>query len=314
MQLDFWKLLKEIDMAKIQYNELIKSMSMFFLDENVDKRFIRERNNFTNLADEMREINHRQGLEEYIRKNDNSIENLLIILGISGEYFKRITSLFRLQRGMEFRTEWSLSTFRKFILTDYEMMEKTLSLFLEADSNKELSAHIPKYRLSMFRITPSVMGRLGNPDVLRLLFAKDLDTPFNNAMTSTKTKALEDILQKICKSLGYTLEKPFNVDVNGNNTRTIPVNYAIIKQDDNLPAFYINFSLNLTTSNGQTVFKNKVKNLRDYIINHNPNGIQIAIIDGAGWVGRQNDLQDIWDYSNFILNLANLHELNNIII
>lgn len=301
-------------MAKIQYNELLKSMSMFFLDEDVDKRFIRERNNFSNLADEMREINHHKGLETYIRKNDNSIENLLIVLGISGEYFKRITSLFRLQRGMEFRTEWSLSTFRKFILTDNDMMEKTLSLFLEADSNQELCTYIPKYRLSMFRITPSVMGRLSNSDVLRLLFAKELDTPFNNAMTSTKTKALEDILQNICRSLGYKFQKTFNVDVNGNNTRTIPVNYAIIKPGEDLPSFYINLSLNLTTSNGQTIFKNKVKNLRDYIINHNPNAKQITIIDGAGWVGRQNDLQDIWDYSNFILNLANLNELNNIII
>lgn len=287
---------------------------MFFLDEDVDKRFIHLRNNFSYLADDMHEINHRKGLESYIHNHDNSIENLLIVLGISGEYFKRITSLFRLQRGMEFRTEWSLSAFRKFILTDKDMMEKTLSLFLEADSNPELSAHIPKYRLSMFRITPSVMGRLSNPDVLRLLFAKDLDTPFNNAMTSSKTKALEDVLQNICQCRGYKLEKPFNVDVNGNNTRTIPVNYAIIKQGEKLPAFYINFSLNLTTSNGQTIFKNKVKNLRDYIINYNPNANQITIVDGAGWVGRQNDLQDIWDYSNFILNLANLAELHNIII
>ena len=301
-------------MAKIQYNKLLKSMSMFFLDEDVDKRFIRERNNFSNLAAEMREINHSKGLEAYIRKNENSIENLLIILGISGEYFKRITSLFRLQRGMKFRTEWSLSTFRKFILTDNDMMGKTLSLFLDADSNQKLSTYIPKYRLSMFRITPSVMGRLSNSDVLRLLFAKDLDTPFNNAMTSTKTKALEDILHNICHSLGYKFEKTFNVDVNGNNTRTIPVNYAIIRKGEDLPAFYINLSLNLTTSNGQTIFKNKVKNLRDYIINHNHNAKQITIIDGAGWVGRQNDLQDIWDYSNLILNLANLDELNNIIV
>lgn len=301
-------------MAKIQYNELIKSMSMFFLDEEIDNKFILERNNFSNLAEEMKEINHRQGLETYIRNCPNSIENLLIVLGISGEYFKRITSLFRSLRGMEFRTEWSISTFRKFILSDFDMMNKTIDLFIEADSNQELTKHIPKYRLSMFRITPSVMGRLSNPDVLRLLFSKELDTSFNNSMTSCKAKNLESLLQGICCSIGYELNKSINIDVNGNNTRNIPVNYTITKPGELQPAYYINLSLNLTTSNAQTGLKNKIKDLRDFIVKNNPNAKQITIVDGAGWVGRQGDLQSIWDYSNHILNLSHLNDLNEIIL
>lgn len=301
-------------MAKILYNELINSISMFFLDEDIDNKFILERNNFSNLAEEMKEINHRQGLETYIRTCPNSIDNLLIVLGISGEYFKRITSLFRSLRGMVFRTEWSISAFRNFIISDSDMMNQTIDLFIEADSNKELATYIPKYRLSMFKITPSVMGRLSNPDVLRLLFSKELDTSFNNSMTSCKTKNVESLLQEICCSIGYKLNKSTNVDVNGNNTRTIPVNYTITKPGERQPAYYINVSLNLTTSNGQTTFKNKIKNLRDFIVNNNPNARQIAIVDGAGWVGRQCDLQDIWDYSNHILNLSHLNDLNEIIL
>lgn len=288
-------------------------MSMFFLDNNIDSRFISERNKFSNLREEMREINNRQGLENYIKTHSNSIENLLIILGISEEYFKRITSLFRILRGMEFRTEWSLSAFRRFILNDGDMMRKTIDLFIEAENNEELASLIPKYRLSMFRITPPVMGRLSNPDFLQLLFSKELDTSFNNAMSGSKVTLIETLLQSICNIRGYKLSKLVNVDIYGNNTRTIPVNFSIAKPNNNLPSFYINYSLQLTTSKGQTSFKNNIKDLRDYIINYNSEAKQIAIIDGAGWVGRQADLQDIWDYSNYILNLDHINDLNNII-
>lgn len=301
-------------MAKIPYNDFLKSISMFFLDEKVDKKYIAERNDFSNLAYEMREINHRQGLENYIRECPDSIDNLLIILGVSGEYFKRITSLFRRLSGLEFRTEWSISTYRNYIISNNDMMYQTLNLFLEADDNEDLSKYIPKYRLANFKITPAVMGRLSNPDFLKLLFSKELDTSFNNAMTRSKVAQIESILQSICRSKGYSITRAYNIDVNGNNTRNIPVNYVISKPNKGLPSYYINYSLYLTTSKGQTSIKNNVKNLRDYIINDNPDAIQINIIDGAGWVARQGDLLDIWDYSNYCLTLSLIEQLKDIII
>lgn len=300
-------------MAKLPYNELIKSMSMFFIDENIDNEYIRKREKFSSLADEMSEINSRNGLERYICTYNDSVEKLLIILGISGEYFKRITSFFRRQRGFEFRTEWDISTFRKFILTDTEMMNKTLDLFIEADDNSDLARYIPKYRLSLFKITPSVMKRLENNDFLRFLFSKELDTSFNNATTNSKVKLLEDILRNICTINGFVLKKSENIDVNGNNTRSIPINYTISKPEKKLPSYYICFSFYLTTSKGQTSFKNNVKNLRDYIITHNQEARQIIVLDGAGWIGRQGDLQDIWDYSNYCINLSHINELKEII-
>lgn len=300
-------------MAKLPYNEFIKSMSMFFLDKDIDNQYIEQRNNFSSLDEEMKHINTRQGLETYIRNNAASFDNLLVLLGVSGEYFKRIITLFRTLRGMEFRTEWSISAFRKFILEDRDMMDKTISLFIDADSNHELVSLIPRFRLSMFKITPAVMSRLTNPDVLTLLFSKDLDTSFNNSMTYSKIKILENLLTSICRLHGYKLSKGCNIDVNGNNTRTIPVNFCITKPDDKFPAYYICYSLYLTTSKGQTSFKNNVKNLRDFIIRSNPDAKQITIVDGAGWIGRQGDLQDVWDYSNYILNLNNINELKEII-
>jgi hypothetical protein len=53
--------------------------------------------------------------------------------------------------------------------------------------------------------------------------------------------------------------------------------------------------------------------LRAYIKEKNPDAKQIVIVDGAGWVGRQSDLQGAWDYSDYFLNLKTIDELNNII-
>ena len=281
-------------MGKLSYNELIKSMSMFFMDESIDKEYILKREEFSTLAGEMKGIDTRIGLEKYIRTYDDSIDKLLIVLGVSGEYFKRITSFFRRQRGFEFRTEWDISAFRKFVLNDSDMMNKTLDLFIEADDNSDLARYIPKYRLSSFKITASVMRRLCNHDFLRFLFSKELDTSFNNATTNSKVKTLEGLLRNICALKGYDLKKSGNIDVNGNNTRSIPVNFTISEPNTNRILYYICFSFYLTTSKGQTTIKNNVKNLRDYIVSQNSDAKQITVLDGAGWIGRQGDLQDIW--------------------
>jgi hypothetical protein len=288
---------------------------MFFLDKDVDEKYTALRSSsIESLSEEMKNINSRAGLEEYIKKHTNSLDNLLVVLGISGEYFKRIVSMFRIQRGMEFQTEWSLSATRRFILDDEPFRNKVLDLFIEADENKDLRTQIPVYKLSAFKITPAVMGRLANPDFLNFLYSKEFDTSFNNEMSSTNVKRTKDILNDICQIKGYTLIRDVSIDPNGNNTRNIHANYAIVKPGEKLPSYYIKYAFILTTSKGQTSTKNEVKDIRDYIITSNQNAKQIMIIDGAGWIGRQNDLKDIWDYSNYCLNLAHLEQLKDIII
>ena len=38
-----------------------------------------------------------------------------------------------------------------------------------------------------------------------------------------------------------------------------------------------------------------------------------AVLDGAGWVGRQSDLRDAWDYCDYCLNLQHIDDLKEII-
>lgn len=90
-------------MKKIPYNSFLKSMTLFFVNDNIDKKYVNLRKEKINqLKAEMSQINSYVGLQYYIRTYKDSLSNLLIILGVSNEIFKRVISMFRIQLGMIF--------------------------------------------------------------------------------------------------------------------------------------------------------------------------------------------------------------------
>lgn len=302
-------------MAKIPYNSLISTMTMFFINEEIDKKFFKLRKEkLDELRDQFKSIDTREGLESYIRDNEASLNNLLVLLGVSTELFKRVVTLFRIERGMIFSTEWDLRKVRKFAIADDAMMNKLCDLFLKGPDDPELVRLISKYKLSNFMINEAVMKRIQNDDFLDFLISKDFDTSYNSEVSQSIIGQIDDLLKCICKTKGLELKQIGSIDSAGNGTQQIQVNYAISKINVELPLYYIKYSFNLTTAKGQTDFKRSVQNLRAYIKSKNPNARQIVIVDGAGWVGRQSDLRVIWDYSDFCLNLKRIDELNNIII
>ncbi len=301
-------------MTKIPYNDLVLSMTMFFLNSDIDDKYfdLREKKLETIRA-QFKSIDTRIGLERYIRDNENSLENLLVLLGISTELFKRVISLLRIERGMFFSTEWDVKGVRKFILSDKLMMSKVCDLFLKGPDDPIMGNLISKYRLSNFVINEKVIKRIQNDDFMDFLISKDFDTSYNSDVSQSIISKIDDKLKNICKQKHYTIKQNCNVDAEGNGTQQIQVNYAISKNSTELPIFYIKYSFNVTTSRGQTDFKRSVQNLRAYIKRMNPDAKQIVIIDGAGWVARQSDFHDIWDYCDFCINLKHINEISDII-
>lgn len=297
-------------MNKIPYRELLNSMTMFFVNDTIDNRFFKLREQKIKLLQsQMGEIATREGLKRYIVAYSDSLDNLLVLLGVSMELFKRVVSMFRIERGLVFQTEWNARQTREYIIKDNVMMERICDLFLKGDMDSNLKAKLPRYKLSSFIIGPNVMERLKNEDFLRFLISKDFDTQYNSEVSMVNIRKVDDLLVELCDSNGFELIRAPKVDPVGNGTRDIQVNYAI--QKGNEPHYYVKYSFNITTSRGQTDFKRSVKDLRDFIMNKKAK--QIVIIDGAGWVGRQSDLKDTWDYCDFCLNLSHLNDIRDII-
>ena len=301
-------------MKKIPYNSFLQSMTLFFVNDNIDEKYANLRKEKINqLKAEMSLINSRAGLQNYIRTYEDSLSNLLVILGVSNEMFKRVISMFRIQLGMIFQTEWDAKQTRKYMLTNDTMMERVCNLFLKGSCDSSLKAQLPGFKLANFIIDDNVMNRLKNDDFLAFLINKEFETQYNSDLSNANIAKIDDTLNEICKILNLKLVRAPKVDPIGNGTRDIQVNYAIECPGKNLPIIYLKYSFNITTSRGQTDFKRSIKDLRDFIRNKNVEAKQIVVLDGAGWIGRQSDLRDAWDYCDYCLNLQHIEDLKEII-
>lgn len=289
-------------------------MTLFFVNDKIDNKYIILRKEKINqLKAEMSQINNYVGLQNYIRTYDNSLSNLLVVLGVSNEMFKRVISMFRIQLGMIFQTEWDTKQTRNYMLTNEVMMERVCNLFLKGSSDSDLKAQLPGFKLTNFVIGDNVMERLKNDDFLAFLINKDFDTQYNSELSNINIAKIDNTLNEICNTWGFKLVRAPKVDPVGNGTRDIQVNYAVECPGKNLPFFYLKYSFNITTSRGQTDFKRSVKDLRDFIQRKNAEAKQIIVVDGAGWIGRQSDLRDAWDYCDYCLNLQHIEDLKEII-
>lgn len=68
---------KETEMSKIPYKEFIKSITMFFINDDVDRKYLEKRaEKLSALRQQMQNINTLEGLKAYIRNNEDSLSNL----------------------------------------------------------------------------------------------------------------------------------------------------------------------------------------------------------------------------------------------
>ena len=114
-------------MNKIPYKEFIKSITMFFINDDVDRKYLEKRaEKLSAIKQQMQNINTLDGLKAYIRNYEDSLGDLLVILGVSTELFKRVISMFRIQRQMVFKTEWDVKHTRVFMLSDEKNDEQSV--------------------------------------------------------------------------------------------------------------------------------------------------------------------------------------------
>lgn len=301
-------------MRKIKYQELIKSITLFFVNEEIDKKYVKLKEDKKSLLrQQMCHIDSYKGLQQYIKDYEDSLSNILVLLGVSNELFKRVVSMFRIQQGMEFKTEWDTKSVRRYMLDNERMMERVTDLFFKGLCDSELRTQIPGFKLANFVIDGKVMDRLNNDDFLDFLINKDFDTQYNAELSNINVNKIDVLLTNICQDHNYKLVKNENLDPNGNKTLDIFVNYSIYAQGDITPKAYIKYSFNITTAKGQTDFKKSTKEVRHYIKTYNPGAKQIVIVDGAGWIGRQSDLKDVLEYSDYCLTLSTINDLVEIL-
>ncbi|MBM3159696.1 MAG: hypothetical protein FJZ66_00040 [Bacteroidetes bacterium] len=295
---------------KLKFEELLATTTMFFVENEIEQKYSdRIELIVSDLRTKLSQVNNVEGLKNYIREDKKALDNLLCLLNISTEKFKRIITLLRLNKKYTMSTEWSLSKTRNYMVENEAFLNEVTELILNGANNPKFEAIIPKFYLDNFKIDIDVISRLSNKDDLIRLVKGNIETSYNNDISLAYSKRIIDYLIKICEKNGLDYQvKPEVKFINREPSFTILHNNAI--------KGIIDISYMITTSSSQTQYARRIKETFEIQKSYNDSlneFIYVMIIDGAGWFGRQSDFRSIHKTSSQILNLNTLERLEKII-
>lgn len=291
-------------MSKISQRDALRTTTMFLCDSNIEEYY----DNLLNtqvaaLKRTLSSIGTIEGLKQYVRSERNAIDNIIILLGISGEKFKRVVSWIRLSKGYTFDSEWSNTSLRTKMIKDPRLMEEFCELFINGYVSPKFASIVPHFILQDFRIDDEVMHRLTSDDFVRNLVKDKVTTEYNTRYADLYVTTLHSKIREIALNHGLEFGK-----------MKIP-NYSMEELALTYAGKYIvvNHHFYLTTSSSQTQYYNDVIQPKYAKAQSMPNVTVLNILDGAGWIGRAADFKKIYADCNYFLNLKTIDKLNDII-
>lgn len=297
----------------LSIDEFMKSATMFYIDSELEAKytaFLDE--NVSQLQKKLLGIATQKGLEKYIREEKDALGNLIALLDISEEKFKRIITMLRIEKHHRPTGEWTLRKVREQMLANPDFMREICELLLHGSTIEKYKLLIPSHYLENFKIDASTLGRLANPDDIRRLLKKSIEGRYNNQLGDSYFKTVVTILKDYCdeKGLTYTIKKEVP------KLKTT-VSFAIFK--GSTLCAVINIVYGITTSSTQTKYANLAEQIADKLRSFDEASrdqkkcLFINVVDGAGWVARQSDLSRLERCSDFLVNLKNLSIVKKII-
>ena len=214
--------------------------------------------------------------------------------------------MLRRDRKFVFSTEWSLDKTRSVLMDQESFMDDVCELLLNGANSDRFKRKIPDFYRNGFVIDNSILARLSDRTELARLAKKQLDVKYNNSVANAVARKIEETVKFTCDLEGLTLVKNKEIDIFGRS-------YSITIPNVRNPRVLIDYSYNITTSSTQSRYAEKVKTTQEIIAKSGKKIVTINVIEGAGWVGRQSDLRQIYDYSDYTLNVANIGLIDQII-
>lgn len=297
--------------TKMSYDEFKKTMSSFYVDNNLEIEMEKKQDIMINrIKKKLKNVDTLVGLKNYIRSEKDSLENLTSVLGVSEERFKRIISMIRRINGDYFSSEWPIQTIRNKMISDKMYMDLICDLMINGKSNPAYTSKIPKFILDQVVIDSKRLKMLTTKSALKQFIKPSFEGIYSNTVGDKIEALVAEKLSTYCKkhSTSYVHEK---------NIPWIARNIDFIIPSAENPKILIEVSYMVTTGSGQTT-KQRDENqtrlrINEYNRNNRKNVQFVNFIDGAGWLGRQRDLELMYHDSDFVINFQNMDELDEII-
>lgn len=293
--------------------DFIKSATMFYIDDELEKKFDDEvEKDVKEIKTELLGITTDEGLKNYIRTNPKSLDRITSIMNISGEKLKRIITMLRIEKGYMPTGEWTLSGLRGQMLASVEWMDEVCNLLQSGARMEVYQRIIPKFYLTNFSIDATIMGRIANDDDIRRLVRQGYEGRYNNKIGDSFYNRIYQYVKRLCDVEGLTSV----------SKETVPLADRVVSiaiPDERNPRLLVDVTYGITTSSAQTKYAEKTEALCDLLREKNylkPDAeriIYINVVDGAGWVARQSDLNKIHRSSDYLVNLNTLDTIDKVI-
>lgn len=291
---------------KLTFEEVIETSSVFYNDDEVERRFDRFIQEKAKDIIAYKRVKEHVDLEEvmkFLREQPNGLKRILTILHLSEEKFKRIITLLRKLKG-EFDREWTLKKIEKKVKSNDEFARKIGQLFINGKNNPRLIKYLPRFYRERLNLK-SLREYVDEEELIIRLKERYRGTYFN-----WKGDAVEELIRRRLDTIGINYERGITPLVE------VTVDWAIPNLED--PYVIIMSSYQETTSSSQTVKARDM--LQCYEAIHHRN-IQrgedrafVNFVDGGGWLARQKDLRRLLDGCHYFLNINNLNMLKGIIL
>lgn len=291
---------------KIMFSDFVDSMTSFYIDESFEDKMeheqkIRQRET-RKIYKRIEAISTYEGLKSYIAEEKDSLHNLTSLLGLSEENFKRVVSMIRRNHGQKFVSEWSINETRTKMLSDEFYMKEICGLLL---GERDYSNDIPHFVLDQLLIDTKKLKAFSSPKVLPEMIKNSFKGTYSTQVGREVENLVEEMLQKHIGNRYVCRKKIFDRNID------------FVIPNLQKPQILIEVSYMVTTGSGQSTKRETMINVAKEVINRNMHDndkmIFINIIDGAGWIARQKDLERIYSASDYVLNLNTLSNLGDIL-
>ena len=291
---------------KIMFSDFVDSMTSFYIDESFEEKMeheqkIRQRET-RKIYKRIEAISTYEGLKSYIAEEKDSLHNLTSLLGLSEENFKRVVSMIRRNHGQKFVSEWSINETRTKMLSDEFYMKEICGLLL---GERDYSNDIPRFVLDQLLIDTKKLKAFSSPKVLPEMIKNSFKGTYSTQVGREVENLVEEMLQKHIGNRYVCRKKIFDRNID------------FVIPNLQKPQILIEVSYMVTTGSGQSTKRETMINVAKEVINRNMHDndkmIFINIIDGAGWIARQKDLERIYSASDYVLNLNTLSNLGDIL-
>lgn len=300
----------DIKAKKLSYEELFNSTTMFYINEQCEKRIEQE---IDEQADDilvgLKTITSKETLKQYIIDHKDALGRLTSVAEISEERFKRMVSMIRKDRGFVFQTEWGLNKIRSAMLESPAMMESVLNLLWDGKHDPKMQACIPSFYLDNMTMDESTLAKIQDAGSVRQLVKRGLEGTYSNMIGDAILADIEQELKRVCAKHGLEYQKNIRVPI-------LDRAVSFVLESPAKPTLILDVSYSVTTSSSQGSKKEAARKTEKVVKDARAAGnniIYVNFLDGAGWIGRQADLREIHRCSDYVLNFQNIGLLEDII-